>query len=60
MEEYSISCPYCGEIIEVLVDVSAGEQEYFEDCSVCCCPILFEISIDGSTGIRLNVKMDNE
>jgi len=34
-----IDCPYCGEIIEILVDDSAGEQDYYEDCSVCCRPI---------------------
>ncbi len=60
MEEFSISCPYCGEIIDVLIDSSAGDQEYLEDCSVCCHPIIFEISIDGFTDIKLVVKRDNE
>src|SRR5690606_31691888 len=27
------SCPYCGEPIELLVDGSAGDQQYIEDCS---------------------------
>lgn len=27
-----ISCPYCGETIEVAVDVSGGSQTYIEDC----------------------------
>ena len=36
----SLSCPYCGEPIEVYVDLGGGEQqEYIEDCSVCCRPI---------------------
>ncbi|HEY8682184.1 MAG TPA: CPXCG motif-containing cysteine-rich protein, partial [Rhodanobacter sp.] len=34
-----ISCPYCGEPIEILVDASAGDQHYIEDCQVCCRPI---------------------
>jgi hypothetical protein len=38
--EPTLSCPYCGEAIEVYVDPGGGEQqEYIEDCSVCCRPI---------------------
>ena len=43
-----IQCPYCGEPIEVVVDCSVGDQEYVEDCSVCCRPItLSVVSADG-------------
>ncbi len=38
-----IDCPYCGEAIEVVVDCSAGDQSYIEDCSVCCRPITLDI-----------------
>jgi hypothetical protein len=31
-------CPYCGEPIQLHVDVSAGSQAYIEDCQVCCQP----------------------
>jgi hypothetical protein len=41
----SLSCPYCGATIEVLVDLSVSEQEYIEDCSVCCRPILLSVSV---------------
>jgi len=35
-------CPYCGEPIESYVDPGGGEQqEYIEDCAVCCRPIRF-------------------
>ena len=41
----SLSCPYCGEPIEVHVDLGGGEQqEYIEDCSVCCRPIRLRAS----------------
>lgn len=34
-----ISCPYCGEGVELLVDPGGGfDQEYVEDCEVCCRP----------------------
>ena len=39
----SIQCPYCGEEIEVLVDCSVPRQEYIEDCSVCCRPIIMKV-----------------
>jgi hypothetical protein len=39
-----VSCPFCGEPIDVWVDTGGGEQqEYIEDCSVCCRPIRFVV-----------------
>jgi len=46
LTETSIDCPYCGETISVLIDASCGSQEYYEDCSVCCSPILFFVTVD--------------
>jgi hypothetical protein len=32
-----VSCPYCGEIVEIGLDPGSGpHQEYVEDCQVCC------------------------
>lgn len=39
MEEAEIRCPFCGEDITVLIDCSVDDQDYIEDCSVCCRPI---------------------
>lgn len=41
-----IPCPYCGETITVFVDDSAGDQQYIEDCQVCCRPIEISVSVD--------------
>lgn len=38
-DEVEVECPYCGELIVLLVDDSAGAQDYVEDCQVCCRPI---------------------
>jgi len=36
---YSVQCPYCWQEVEITVDISGGrDQEYVEDCSVCCRP----------------------
>ena len=44
--EKEISCPYCGENIAVLIDGSVPQQEYIEDCQVCCRPIIFRVQVD--------------
>lgn len=46
IDEPSVACPYCGEIITIVVDVTAGDQSYVEDCFVCCQPIVLHIVTD--------------
>jgi len=46
LDEKMIACPYCGETITVLVDLSAGSQRYTEDCSVCCRPMVIAVEIE--------------
>ena len=61
MESRSVSCPYCGESIELLIDDSVSEQEYIEDCSVCCRPILIVQRVDEFSGdVVIDVKHENE
>ena len=34
-----VYCPYCSEPVEITLDPGSGtEQEYVEDCEVCCRP----------------------
>lgn len=44
--ETFFACPYCGERISVLVDHSIEDQEYVEDCEVCCRPITIHCAIE--------------
>ena len=41
MDQYEqfFNCPYCGQRISVLLDLSVPAQSYIEDCEVCCNPI---------------------
>jgi hypothetical protein len=55
----SIYCPYCGERIEVLIDMSVDHQEYIEDCFVCCRPILLIASVTES-GLEVLARHENE
>jgi hypothetical protein len=60
-EELWVGCPYCGEMIEILVDISLGEQQYIEDCSVCCAPILMSTQVDAAGQFsRIDLKRDDE
>jgi hypothetical protein len=34
-----VTCPHCWETIPLFIDLSIQEQEYVEDCSVCCRPM---------------------
>ena len=58
--EQAISCPYCGESIEVLIDSSEAGQEYTEDCQVCCCPIVFNVVLDEQGKAWATVRSEND
>jgi hypothetical protein len=55
LTETSIGCPYCGEVIDVLIDSTDLGQQYIEDCQVCCRPITFlaSESVDGELEVRV-------
>ena len=53
-------CPYCGEKITSIIDLSVAEQQYYEDCSVCCAPILFTLEESMSGKFTVSVKRDDE
>ncbi|MEP7187131.1 MAG: CPXCG motif-containing cysteine-rich protein [Rhodanobacter sp.] len=55
-----ISCPYCGEPLDILLDASAGEQQYIEDCQVCCRPITLSVHIDEDGEPRASAASENE
>lgn len=60
LEEAIIQCPYCGESIDVLIDCSVEDQQYIEDCKVCCQPINFIVSVDETGDIAVKVYHQNE
>jgi hypothetical protein len=37
--EHFFTCPYCWQQISMVLDLSVAEQNYVEDCEVCCRPI---------------------
>ncbi|MEJ2138324.1 MAG: CPXCG motif-containing cysteine-rich protein [Gammaproteobacteria bacterium] len=52
-EEAEITCPFCWEVQTILLDLSVPEQEYIEDCQVCCQPILIRYTSEAGELINL-------
>ncbi|POP52911.1 CPXCG motif-containing cysteine-rich protein [Zhongshania marina] len=53
-------CPYCGESIELLIDASGGDEEYIEDCEVCCRPISIVLRVDDEQELCVRVYAEND
>ncbi|MEP4148381.1 MAG: CPXCG motif-containing cysteine-rich protein [Halioglobus sp.] len=60
LEQKAVSCPYCGELIQVLIDQEEAGQSYIEDCQVCCRPIVFKVEIDTSGYLSVSAQDENE
>jgi len=60
LTEQAISCPYCGETITILVDDSLPEQEYVEDCQVCCRPIVLSVTADSVGDVAVVATAEND
>ncbi len=59
LEFAQISCPYCGEEIEVEIDGSVERQRYVEDCSVCCKPMLLVVECDENGLVAIDAIADS-
>ncbi|MGB5444404.1 MAG: CPXCG motif-containing cysteine-rich protein [Psychromonas sp.] len=60
LESYKAQCPYCGETIELLIDCSVAEQDYIEDCQVCCRPINVQVTVDYQGALSVHLAHENE
>jgi len=60
LDSVKLQCPYCWQPIEVVIDVPAGDQEYIEDCFVCCRPITLSITIDEDNIPYVEARQENE
>lgn len=56
--EHPFTCPHCWAAISTLVDLSVPEQEYVEDCEVCCRPILIRCSAAGGELLGFEAEAD--
>jgi transcription elongation factor Elf1 len=56
LHEKSVNCPFCGENITILLDLSAGSQSYIEDCQVCCRPMQISFAAEDDEHMTLQVN----
>ncbi|MFC5194751.1 MULTISPECIES: CPXCG motif-containing cysteine-rich protein [Bizionia] len=56
MEEHEFQCPYCWESISMLLDSSQSEQQYIEDCEVCCNPIQISVQFEGQNLVSFRAE----
>jgi hypothetical protein len=60
MDEFEAICPYCGEPITLVIDLSQDSATYVEDCSVCCQPMLVSYAVDEDGGLAsLSVERED-
>ncbi len=56
-DEASYVCGHCGETIVIPLDLSAGQdQEYVEDCPVCCAPNVIRVHIDRRGRVQVSAE----
>ncbi len=58
--EQSVECPYCGETIDLLIDDSVPQQNYIEDCPVCCRPINVNTAVDTNGSVEILATSGDE
>ncbi|HJY42875.1 MAG TPA: CPXCG motif-containing cysteine-rich protein [Steroidobacteraceae bacterium] len=51
-----VACPYCGETITLLLDLSVEAQSYIEDCSVCCQPMNVSYRVEDGELAEVSVE----
>ena len=52
-EAADITCPHCWESQTIMLDLSLPEQDYIEDCQICCQPM--RIRYTSNAGEVLNL-----
>jgi hypothetical protein len=59
--EAEVRCPYCGEINDITLDPGSGtEQEYTEDCQVCCRPWRVRVRFDPHGEAEVTAEQEDE
>ena len=57
----TLTCPYCGEPVDVAIDEGGGSrQSYVEDCSVCCRPWRVEVTHEPDDDWSVTLRTSDE
>jgi hypothetical protein len=55
-KEHFFQCPFCGEHISMLFDLTSNTTDYIEDCEVCCRPVLISYEVSDLQIINLKIE----
>lgn len=59
--EAEVACPYCGEVVVVVLDPGGGaDQQYVEDCPVCCRPWSVTVHFDEAGQADVSLVAEDE
>ncbi|MDB6035046.1 MAG: hypothetical protein JWM16_5384 [Verrucomicrobiales bacterium] len=50
-----ISCPFCGQTFELMIDTTVASQQFTTDCEICCRP--FEVQVECEPGEVLSLAI---
>lgn len=56
LETRTVTCPACWEPVVLEIDLSAGDQAYIEDCTVCCQPMRVRYHVEAGELVELDVE----
>ena len=54
--EHSFTCPFCGEVISMVLDAGGHSVTYIEDCEVCCNPLEITYTIEDETLVHFEAR----
>jgi hypothetical protein len=56
-----VACPYCGAEVELALDPGGGaQQEYVEDCEVCCRPWQLRVTWDEGGAAHVEARSEED
>jgi len=51
----TVTCPFCGQRFQLVVDTTLPEQTFTTDCEICCRP--FDVFVECEPGQILNLEV---
>ncbi len=59
-QDYSFLCPHCGVQLSTRLEVSGGrDQQFIQDCEVCCRPIQIEVRMEGENVVHFSANVSD-
>ena len=54
----TITCPYCGQKFDLVIDTSVSTQRFTTDCEVCCRPFQVVAECEPGEVLSLEIQAD--